>query len=48
MKCDRLTLKLPEKIEKADGTACAEKIAHCTVRLDEYRKFLKHTEGNAM
>ena len=34
MKCDRLTLKLPEKNENADGTACAEdknltKIAHC-------------------
>ena len=27
MKCDRLTLKLPEKIENADGTACAELLA---------------------
>ena len=24
MRCDRVTLKLPEKNEKVDGTACAE------------------------
>ena len=27
MRCDKVTLKLPEKIENADGTACAELLA---------------------
>ena len=37
MKCDRLTLKLPEKIETADGTACAELLALRGQKFDQNR-----------
>ena len=37
MKCDRQTLKLPEKIENADGTACAELLALRGQKLDQNR-----------
>ena len=37
MKCDRLTLKLTEKIENADGTACAELLALRGQELDQNR-----------
>jgi len=37
MKCDRLTLKQPEKIENADGTACAELLALRGQKFDQNR-----------
>ena len=37
MKCDRTTLKLPEKIENADGTACAELLALRGHKFDKNR-----------
>ena len=37
MKCDRLTLKLPEKIESADGTVCAEFLALRGQKIDQNR-----------
>ena len=37
MKCDRLTLKLPEKIENADGTACVELLALRGQKIDQNR-----------
>ena len=37
MKRDRLKLKLPEKIENADGTACAELLALRGQKFDQNR-----------
>ena len=37
IKCDRLTLKLPEKVENADGTACAELLALRGQKFDQNR-----------
>ena len=37
MKCDKLTLKLPEKIENADRTACAELLALRGQKFDQNR-----------
>ena len=37
MKRDRLTLKLPEKIENADGTACAQLLAQRGQKFDQNR-----------
>ena len=37
MRCDRITLKLPEKNENADGTACAEILALRGQKFDQNR-----------
>ena len=40
MRCDRITLKLPEKNENADGTACAELLALRGQKFDQNRPLI--------